>query len=202
MRYFVRTYLGQTPVERALTLGCGAGELERGLTKYNLSREHEAVDISPGTIDQAARAAKAAGLRHIRYRVEDLNRIVLEPNHYDVVFATSSLHHVARLEHLLAQVARALKPGGFFFIDEYVGPNRFQWTDAQLAAVNEQLDNLPDALRTSVTDPAVTKQRAQRPAVASIIEVDPSEAIRSEEIVGLLPSTSRCSSKKVTAERC
>jgi SAM-dependent methyltransferase len=187
-QYFVRKYLGgQLPVARALTLGCGAGELERGLAKYNFTRAHDAVDISDGAIAIAADAAAAAGLAHITYRVEDLNVIELDADRYDVVLGISAVHHVARLEHLFEQVDRTLRPGGCFFLDEFVGPSQFQWTDAQLRSVNRALESMPTPFKRSVTRPGEMKIPVDRPTKAFMDANDPSEAIRSAEIIPLLP---------------
>ncbi len=54
-----------------------------------------------------------------------------------------SLHHVVRLEALYETVARALKPGGLFVIDEYVGPTRFQWSERQMQLTNALQELLP-----------------------------------------------------------
>src|SRR5947207_16004335 len=82
-QYFLRKYLnGQLPVSHALTLGCGAGELERGLAKYDFCRQHDAVDISGGAIEHAAQAPAAAHLPHLQYRVDAGNRFVPRPDSY------------------------------------------------------------------------------------------------------------------------
>src|SRR5262245_38882502 len=129
--YFLNRYLkGKMPVERALTLGSGLGELERGLCHYNFARLHEGIDISDQAIRVAIEKAQASGLTHLRYRMGNLNDVALEPAAYDVIFGISSIHHVQRLEYLFGQVRQALKPGGYFFLDEYIGPNRFQWPEA------------------------------------------------------------------------
>src|SRR5262245_28237853 len=48
-QYFLQKYLaGRLPLKRVLTLGCGHGELERGISKYNLAEIHEGVDIATG----------------------------------------------------------------------------------------------------------------------------------------------------------
>src|SRR4029078_7821446 len=122
---------------------CGHGEFERGLAQYGLLRIHEAVDISRESIARATGAAQREGVSHIRYRLADLNTIRLPESSYDVVFGISSVHHVSRLRHLFQEVAAALKPGGYFLLDEYVGPSKFQWTQEQLDAVNEQIEVLP-----------------------------------------------------------
>jgi O-antigen biosynthesis protein len=186
-QYFLSRYLkDQLPVARAMTLGCGSGELERGLAKYNVATIHDAVDISDFAIAAARDAATSEGLQHLRYGVADLNRIELQPRAYDVIFGVSSIHHVSKLEHLFGEVRSALKPDGYLFLDEYVGPSRFQWTDNQLRIMNEQLDVLPKHLKRSVSQPGKFKRRIIRKSLKYMIEADPSEAVRSAEIVPLV----------------
>lgn len=184
-KYFGRRLRGGTRAKRILTLGCGHGEFERGLAKYHFAETHDAVDLSPGAIEDAKRLAESEGWRHIQYRVENLNSIQLPKCVYDVVFGISSIHHVAQLEHLFHQVVVSLKPGGYFLLDEFVGPNKFQWTDEQLAAANEQLCALPADFKRQILD-GVLKGPMGRPAPEEVEAVDPSEAIRSGEILSTL----------------
>ena len=90
------------------------------------------------------------------------------------------------LEHLFSQVQRAIKPGGYFFLDEFVGPSRFQWTDVQIQIMNEQLQQLPKHLRRLISDRSKFKERVIRKSVSYMAAADPSEAVRSSEIVPLL----------------
>lgn len=185
--YFLHHYLkAKMPVARALTLGSGVGELERGLCHYNFAQAHEGVDISEDAIRIAREHAEAAGLTHIHYRAGNLNTVVLERHAYDVIFGISSVHHTENLEHLFGQIQRALKPGGYFFVDEFIGPDRFQWTDEQIRAMNEQLLRIPRNLRRLISDDRKCKDRIDRRTPAEIIASDPSEAIRSSEIMPLL----------------
>ncbi|HLH31354.1 MAG TPA: methyltransferase [Terriglobia bacterium] len=185
--YFLEQYLkGKLPVERALTLGSGVGELERGLCHYDFARLHEGVDLSDDAVRLAREQAEAAGFKHLRYRTANLNSIVLDHSAYDVVFGISSIHHVDNLEPLLLQVKQALKPGGLFFLDEFVGPSRFQWTDAQLRLINEQLRLLPKELCRLISDRSQFKEAVVRKSPAEIIASDPSEAVHSAEILPLV----------------
>jgi SAM-dependent methyltransferase len=171
---------------RVLTLGCGYGEFERGLSQYKFARTHEGVDISTDAVREAERVAMAQGLRHLHYRAADLNTIELPRCVYDVVFGIMSIHHVSELERLFVQVILSLKPGGYFVLDEYVGPTKFQWTDNQLAAINDLLRSLPETLARSIRDGRL-KDGVSRPTFDEMDAVDPSEAIRSGEILRLLP---------------
>ena len=184
---FIRKYFRQgTSVERVLTLGCGAGAFERGLAQYHFAREHDALDIAEGAVREAVEAARQEGLTHIRYSVADLNHVSLKREHYDVVFGLSAVHHIAALEHLCGQVRDSLKPGAYFVLDEFIGPSQFQWPDVQLNVVNEVLAALPESLRRRVSNPEQIKTAVSRPTIASMNAGDPSEAIRSAEIVPVL----------------
>ena len=174
------------PVERALTLGSGVGELERGLCQYGFARSHEGVDLSDEAVRIATDKAQSAGLHHLSYRTANLNTVKFDREAYDVVFGISSVHHIENLEHLFRQVQQALKRDGYFFLDEFVGPSRFQWTDGQLELINDQLWQLPRELRRLISDRNKFKGRVVRETVDEIIASDPSEAARSADIVPLL----------------
>jgi 2-polyprenyl-3-methyl-5-hydroxy-6-metoxy-1,4-benzoquinol methylase len=188
-QYFLEKYVpqpdGRSRGLHVLTLGCGDGEFERGLAQYGLASVHEAVDLSDGAIERAIQLARTEGLSHIHYRVDDLDSLELPPNTYHVIFGISSIHHVAQLEHLFLQVALALKPGGYLFLDEFIGPSRFQWSDTQLDLINDQIAALPERFKRSLTGGG-SKGPVWRHSLEEMNEVDPSEAVRSAEILPVL----------------
>lgn len=185
---FLKAHGSNVPLQRCLTLGCGAGDFERALSKYKFCLRQDAYDISEGAIEKAKDKAKAEGLSHIFYAVEDINAISLPPQTYDVVFGISSIHHIANLEHVFSEVRKTLKPGGFFILHEFVGPTKFQWTDAQLNIINGALQMLPDKYCVSRKNGVTIKKKHWRPTLNEMDIVDPSEAIRSGDILGVLPN--------------
>jgi hypothetical protein len=64
---------------------------------------------------------------------------------------------------------------------EFVGPNQLQFTDKQLAIVNRILDALPESLRTSTS--GQLSGHVTRPDIAAIVAADPSESIRSGDVM-------------------
>ncbi len=177
---------GRVPVERALTLGCGGGDLERGLAQYSFCRRHDALDVSEGAIQKARALSEEQGLTHIRYRVSDVNKASLDENAYDAVLGISSIHHIAEIESVYENVYRAPKPDGCFYMDEFVGPSQFQWSDTQLEAVNDILRRIPERLRVRRSDGTTVRHAVVRPTIDQMNAVDPYEAIRSGEIIPLL----------------
>jgi 2-polyprenyl-3-methyl-5-hydroxy-6-metoxy-1,4-benzoquinol methylase len=172
------------PLQRCLTLGCGGGELERGLAKYDFCLRHDAYDVADRAIEQARRAAEKHGLTHVNYQTADVNRLSLPPRTYDVVFNVMSAHHFWNLEHVFQQVRNSLKPDGVFFLNEFIGPTKFQWTDRQLEIVNGLLRVLPPKYR--MTSGKWLKTKVRRPTLFWMEFSDPSEAVRSGQIVGSL----------------
>src|SRR5262249_20653893 len=75
---------------------------------------------------------------------------------------------------------------GYFFLDEFIGPSRFQWPDEQIQIINDQLRHVPKALRRLVSDRSKYKDRVVRKSVSEMAAADPSEAVRSSEIVPVL----------------
>lgn len=170
--------LGLGPFERALSLGCGTGALERDLVRRCLVGGILGVDASPAALDLARRAAAAERLRGIDYRRADLNRLETEGGDFagpfDAVFFHQALHHVAALEHCLDVVLRLLRPGGILFVDEYVGPSRREWNDALIEPVRRAFAQAPVVVR-----------RVRRVGLP-VDRRDPSEAVRSSEIPAAL----------------
>jgi SAM-dependent methyltransferase len=175
-------------VARGLSLGCGHGSAERYAIDLGLCRRFEAIDIAEEALEVARRDAEQAGHGdRIEYRQADLNTVELERDAYDLVIASQSLHHVDALEHLLDEVAASLCSDGLFVVNEYVGPARFQWLDKTEAVMNRVLDLLPEQYRVNPRN-GLTKERMERASAEEVARVDPSEAIRSDEIPELLRS--------------
>jgi SAM-dependent methyltransferase len=172
------------PIREAISLGCGFGALERDLTRRGLVRQILGLDLAKSAIEEARRLAAAESFSGISYRVVDLEGACLPPRSADVVLAHQSIHHVESLDVLFLAIRRALRPGGVLHLHEFVGPNRFQWTDAQLELVNGFLATLPPRLRRTPT--GSEKIRLARPTIASMLAADPTEAIRSAEIPAAL----------------
>jgi SAM-dependent methyltransferase len=175
------------PVRRALVLGCGDGWLERLARGRGLADTVVAIDLSPKVLERAARLS--AGVGGITYAQADMNNLRLGtgdflPGSFDAVLAWSSVHHCERLERLYGAVHELLRPGGWLFVDEYVGPDRFQFSPAHMAQVRALARMLPDRLLT--TGSGMVRRDFQPPTVAEVVAVDPTEAACPSQIVPLL----------------
>jgi len=163
---------GHRTFDRALSIGCGTGPLERDLIANNICRSVDAFDGATFALHVARQAADAAGVGdRVHYFASDFNRPALPRNRYDIIFFHQSLHHVGKLEKLYRAVLHALKPGGYLYLDEFVGPSRHEWDPSRLAPYQRIHDTIPLELRTYHVIPMPVQPD------------DPSEAIRSAEII-------------------
>ena len=187
--YCVKTYIGdRAPVETMVSLGCGQGSLERQLASLNAFRRCDAFDITPDAITQARRLANEAGFSNIDYHVANIEDLELGAELYDAAWFAHSLHHVNDLEKVVELVANALKTDGLLFFNEYVGPSRFAFVPRQKEALSNAFGLIPKDYRRSFIAgyPEEFLQSPQIPDPKEVAKVDPSEAIRSEEILDVV----------------
>jgi SAM-dependent methyltransferase len=116
------------------------------------------------------------------FKVADAFRDPIPANAYDLVLFEQSLHHFAPVRTILERVHDALRPGGLLFVNEFVGPPRFQWTKGQRRASDELLRQLPARYRR-LWGTHGTKNRSCRPSKLLMLISDPSEAADSASIL-------------------
>jgi len=189
-KHWIKEQFFPEPVDMSLSLGCGFGHFERAALDVGISRRFDAFDLSPGAIEGARKAASEHGLTDkLNYEVADLNRFVLPVNKYDAIFAVSCVHHLFELERFFVQCHTALKPDGIFFMDEYIGPSLFQSPPFAVDVINRIRAQLPDRYRVNLyTKDGKLLDEYRAPTPEQMFEIDPSEAIRSAEILPLLRS--------------
>src|SRR5215469_7143200 len=95
---------------RVVDLGCGFGWFCRWAREQGAA-EVLGIDVSEKML---ARARAHTVDPAIAYRKADLEHLQLAPASFDVIYSSLVLHYIERLGDLLAQVHRALVPGGRF----------------------------------------------------------------------------------------
>ena len=168
------------PLSRTASLCCGAGALERNLIRKRLVSSCVGFDLAAGAVEAANAAAAAEALPGLSYRVRDLEREGLGLEKLDLVLAHQGIHHLANIEAVFDSVYESLAPGGVFHLHEFVGPDRFQWPDRQIAEITRWLQSLPEAYR--ITRGGMVKSEGGRATIEEMIAYDPSEAVRSSAI--------------------
>jgi SAM-dependent methyltransferase len=188
--HFIEKYI-HSPA-RVLSLGCGNGHLERVLLEFHLPcKTMQGIDINPELVQYANQEASQRGYTNLSYAAGDLDRISLPAASFDLVIFFHSLHHVQNLEGLLQSVHDALTDQGILLVVDFVGPTRWQWTDSQIRFAQELLDVLPDELKVDLREGSSGRPKSliERPSIEEVVRQDPSESVRSGEIMQLLRGT-------------
>ena len=106
-------------------LGCGTGYLARAL--LGLCARIICVDRSRAMLEQArARLERHARGTQVELRAGELDALPLADGEVDAVLAGMVLHHVRDLDRALAEMRRALRPGGAAVVLE-LSPHREAW---------------------------------------------------------------------------
>jgi SAM-dependent methyltransferase len=189
VEYCIGTFLqSDGPVSNMLSIGCGSGSLERDLFRLNAFHHCDAIDIAPAAVETAIREAVSMGARSIDYRVEDVEKTDLPAGRYDAVWFNGSLHHIRELELVCERVRRSLKPNGWLFFNEYVGANHFAFGPQQVEAITHAFGLIPERYRVSFVHGSAgqVQHRVPLPDPIEVVRTDPSEAVRSQDILELV----------------
>ncbi|MCX5046624.1 bifunctional 2-polyprenyl-6-hydroxyphenol methylase/3-demethylubiquinol 3-O-methyltransferase UbiG [Aldersonia sp. NBC_00410] len=99
---------------RALDVGCGGGFMAEQFARSGA--RVLGVDPSEVSIAAARRHAAAEDLP-IAYRAGVGERLPVADAEFDIAYCCDVLEHVEDLDRVLAETARAIAPGGFYFFD-------------------------------------------------------------------------------------
>lgn len=181
--YVAGKYLADRTGVIAVSLGCGGGSREARWARTGRFASIVGYDISESWIATARSMAESEQLDAVlRFEVADACELDLPSDSVDAVIFEDALHHLAPIDVVLDRARMWLRPGGYLFVNEYVGPRRFQFTDRQLEAVNGLLAALPYRLRTEWKSGQL-RRKAVKPSILRMRLTDPSEAIESDLIV-------------------
>src|SRR5262249_50473612 len=168
-------------VEHGLTLGCGAGRLERDLVSSGVCQLFQGIDISEKAIATARDIATKENLA-LTYDVADLNFVDLPEKTFDLVAAQTSLHHILFLERVADQIWRSLKRDGYLWLHDFIGETQWQHDPKRLSIANRVLAILPERFRgNKITKKVTTEIKRPEPGCLG----SPFESIRSSEIISV-----------------
>jgi SAM-dependent methyltransferase len=187
--YFARRHGPSIVAPHAVSLRASDAKLEIALVEAGSCERLTGLDEEQARIDFAAGRVPEPLRERITFRLGTLERWE-PPEPLGAAVLRSCLHRRADLEQVLDRLAAMLVPDGLLFVEDFVGPARFQWTDAQLDAINRLLARLPRELLQDLSagdGRLKTKvERQQRGAGRDATAGRSGPAPRSDEIVPLL----------------
>ncbi|MFQ5508274.1 MAG: class I SAM-dependent methyltransferase [Leptospirillia bacterium] len=100
-----------------LDVGCGAGQALNQLARLYPNSRFVGYDFSREAADTANTQAADAGLANVTFEVRDVASID-DVERFDLITAFDAIHDQARPDRVLEGIARALKPGGVFLMQD------------------------------------------------------------------------------------
>jgi SAM-dependent methyltransferase len=184
--YFARRHGPSIVAPQAVSLRASDAKLEIALVEAGSCEHVTGLDDEQSRVDFAAGRVPEPLRDRIGFRLGTFERFE-PPEPLGAAVCRSYLHRREDLEAVLDRLAAMLAPGGLLFVEDFVGPARFQWTDAQLEAINRLLARLPEELLTDLTAADGRRKRSvERPDSADWVAANSSEAVRSDEILPAL----------------
>jgi len=174
-------------LRRGVSIGCGIGNKEMRFVRLGLVERFDLFELSSARIEQGRALAGRLGIgQRVTFHRDD-GFSVVAPESVDLVHWNNSLHHMLDVRRAVEWSRRVLAPGGVFFLDDFVGPTRFQWSDRAIAVATGVRAMLP---RRFLEDPASPPDKrrhlpveVKRPNASRLARRDPSEAADSAAIL-------------------
>jgi ubiquinone/menaquinone biosynthesis C-methylase UbiE len=149
------------PTDRVLDVGCGTGKTTRRAASAASNGAVLGVDLSSAMLTVARQRASAAGLHNVRFEQADAQIHPFEPASFDVAIGTTSVMFFGDRVAGLANVGRALRPGGRLVQLTWQPFPHQEWIrefSTALAASRDLPTPLPDAPGPfTLADPDVIK---------------------------------------------
>lgn len=147
---------------RVLEVGAGRGGGAAYVARHLAPAEVVGVDLSPATVARAA--GLHAGQPRLSFRQGDAEALPFPDASFDIVLNIESSHCYGSMDRFVAEVARVLRPGGWF-----------TWADMRSPAM------LP-ALEASLAHPALIPRAAMSLNAGVVAALDAAEARKGASI--------------------
>lgn len=182
--YVSEKYLHNKNRISILSIGCGGGEHEIKFARYNDISKVTGIDIAKEPLKLAQQKADALHLRNILFENTSFEKFVPKET-FDVILFHSSLHHFKNISSTLSKANNMLCDKGLVIINEYTGPNMFQFGKEREVFLNKTLKSVPANLKRRLNSQRI-KKTIYEPGIIRMYIADPSEACNSSAIMECL----------------
>ena len=172
------------PFRRGISVGCGNGLKEMALLEQGIVSHFDLYEVAEENVRLCQKHAAEKGLEN-RVRALHGNALaaITEQAQYDFIYWDNALHHMFDTDQAVAWSKHILRPGGLFFMYDFVGPNHFQWSDDDMKISSMLLESIEDKYFFIPDSDYMWVKKTARSTVEEMLASDPSEAADSEAIL-------------------
>jgi len=171
--------------KKAISIGCGNGLKELELIKSGLVAHFDLFEISQASIEQGQQYAAAAGLTDSMSFHQTIVELA-EPARtaaYDLVYWNNALHHMLNVNDAIRWSKEQLHVGGVLYINDFVGPDRMEWSPEMLRIASAARSCLPSRMLRHPVFPWRKLPVNIAPVdIEKVIAIDPTECADSSRI--------------------
>lgn len=174
-------------IDRAISVGCGAGIKEMELIRHGIVSHFTLVDIVESRREAGISYARMHGIEEkINFVTGDAFEM-FESGRFDLVYWNTALHHMPDTRLAIQWSKDRLGAGGIFAMQEYVGANRLQFPPTMVDVANQFRAGLPDRFFAPLLPerPPIPRKVVPK-SVEQWLKEDPSECQDSENILPAL----------------
>jgi len=170
--------------EHGVSVGCGNGAKEFELMKEGIVKSFTLFELSTELIKQTRENAESLGLLNCVELIQGDCFLHEFKRKVDFVHWNNALHHMLYVKKAVKWSYDILSLGGVFYMDDYVGPNRFQWSDEALKLGTRIREVLPkDFLKDPYKEGGYLPRKLSCLYAKELQDLDPSEAADSSSII-------------------
>jgi len=180
----IRRISPHLPHARGLSVACGRGLKEMALLEAGVVTHFDCYELSENAVlDGREEAGRRKLDERISFHIGDAFKARIAPESYDCIYWDNAMHHMLDARAAMRWSKDLLAKGGCFFMYDFVGPTRFQWTDEQGRILKNILESLDDAYFLIPDSEYMWKKEPNRMGVEEMMSADPSEAADSDAIL-------------------
>lgn len=182
---------GKKKFRKAISVACGNGRKEMRLVKNGMIKEIKLYELAKSRIEEGKVLAKKFGIEdRVEFVYGDAFELEKNKEEYDLVLWLNAIHHMMDTPMAIEWSSDMLVEGGLFVMDDYVGPNRFQWPRIVMETCNRARAKFPQSIFKRTAEFNRKRHQVLRVVDQNLVSgVDPSEAADSARILEALSFT-------------
>jgi SAM-dependent methyltransferase len=173
------------PFLNGVSVGCRNGRKEIELLRQELVQHFTLYELSEARVEQGYNIARQFQIEdRITFILGDAFQEVQGNEIFDLVHWNNSLHHMLDVDFALKWSLQVLKPGRLFYMDDYFGENRLQFSQETSEIASKIRSFLPKKYLKNPQQPnTFVPKEVYPPDVNRVKAKDPSEAPDSKRIL-------------------
>jgi SAM-dependent methyltransferase len=186
----IRQIARRGALRQAVSIGCGNAHHELKLLASGVVEHFVLYENAEPRVRAAQSKAAELGLsERIDMRMTDAFKEPVRQS-YDLVYWKDALYHMFDARAAVDWSYAVLRQNGIFYMNEFVGPTRMQYTARQLDLAERARACLPERCLADPRNPdgPPLPHRRVRPKLDAMLATDPSECADSERILPAVSS--------------